>query len=110
MGVVEPPYTEKPAGSGEYIFMQHHRPPSISFVNTSYDDAYNQHHIRFSPGLDDDVLVTFPSFVYSEATSMPHKGDTSTADTNGPVALSAWPIINQQTLSAYCRNAATCFM
>ncbi|KAI3520325.1 hypothetical protein L1887_09673 [Cichorium endivia] len=104
MDAVEPRYNEKPAGSGDYIFMvgfvllvllllaftyafhncrrsRSAAPPSISFVNTSSDDAYNEHHIRFSPGLDDDVLVTFPSFVYSEA-AMPHKGDT-TADTSG---------------------------
>ncbi|MFS7957442.1 putative transcription factor C2H2 family [Helianthus anomalus] len=45
-------------------------PPPISSTTTTIDAAV----IRFSGGLDDDVLVTFPTFVYSEF-SMPRKGD-----------------------------------
>ncbi|KAD7479866.1 hypothetical protein E3N88_03002 [Mikania micrantha] len=50
-------------------------PPSITFRTTAYDDADSHRLVRFSCGLDDDVLVTFPTFLYSDAT-MARKGDT----------------------------------
>ncbi|PWA43011.1 zinc finger, RING/FYVE/PHD-type [Artemisia annua] len=53
-------------------------PPSISFGTTIYDEADNHHLIRFSRGLDDDVLVTFPTLLYSDV-----KGDTTANDANG---------------------------
>ncbi|KAI3793566.1 hypothetical protein L1987_36185 [Smallanthus sonchifolius] len=48
-------------------------PPSFTFTTTAYEDADSLRLIRFSRGLDDDVLVTFPTFLYSDA-----KGDTAT--------------------------------
>ncbi|PWA57016.1 Aquaporin-like protein [Artemisia annua] len=53
-------------------------PPSISFGTTTYDKAENHHLIRFSHGLNDDVLVTFPTLLYSL-----FKGDTTANDANG---------------------------
>ncbi|KAD5961865.1 hypothetical protein E3N88_13338 [Mikania micrantha] len=37
----------------------------ISLANHHHVGAIN-HHIKFSQGLDDDVLVSFPTFVYSD--------------------------------------------
>ncbi|KAD7479865.1 hypothetical protein E3N88_03001 [Mikania micrantha] len=48
-------------------------PPS----DTADVEASDRHLIRFTGGLDDDVLVTFPTSVYSE-TTMPHKFGTGT--------------------------------
>ncbi|XP_076914077.1 RING-H2 finger protein ATL70-like [Bidens hawaiensis] len=45
-------------------------PPSISFSTTAYDDADSRRLIRLSYGIDEDVLVTFPTFLYS------NKGET----------------------------------
>ncbi|KAF5770520.1 putative transcription factor C2H2 family [Helianthus annuus] len=77
---------------GSYIYKSstRFRPPprantTIAFgTTTNHHHAHDDHHlITFSQGLADDVLVTFPTFVYSEAL-MPriHKGDASTDDTN----------------------------
>ncbi|KAJ0704794.1 putative transcription factor C2H2 family [Helianthus annuus] len=101
---VEPPYTtnsSNPHGGDAYIFVigflctvfllmsltytsyickrprSSPPPPSMSFTNTPYEEADNHHLIRFSYGLDEDILITFPTFLYSDAT-MPHKGDAAT--------------------------------
>ncbi|XP_023767891.1 RING-H2 finger protein ATL70-like [Lactuca sativa] len=101
MYAVEPPYTansSKAAGTGDYIFMAGfvfcflllvtfgytiymcRRSQSPTPISTTNDDTHNHHLIRISPGLDDDVLVTFPTFVYSdsEATGVAHKSGTTT--------------------------------
>ncbi|KAK1409720.1 hypothetical protein QVD17_36249 [Tagetes erecta] len=51
-------------------------PPSISFSTTAYDDADSHRLVRFSRGLDDDVIVTFPTFLYSDVTIL-SKGDAA---------------------------------
>lgn len=52
--------------------------PDISLVSTTHD-ANNHHHIiSISRGLDDDILVTFPTFAYSEDL-MPHSTDANTS-------------------------------
>lgn len=100
-----PPFTtntiRSPPGSRDYLFVvgfffttlllflityvcctcKRSRSPPPS--DTADEDADNHHLIRFSRGLDDDVLVTFPTSVYSE-TIMRQKFDTS-----GTVANSA---------------------
>ncbi|GJZ61364.1 RING-H2 finger protein ATL70-like protein [Tanacetum coccineum] len=49
----------------------------------TYDDVHDDHLVRFSHGLNDDVLVTFPMFVYSDAKAS-YKGDThNDTDMNG---------------------------
>ncbi|KAD7479877.1 hypothetical protein E3N88_03013 [Mikania micrantha] len=50
-------------------------PPPLATTN-------HQHIIRISQGLDDEVIATFQTFVYSEAMIMPQKGDTPTCDAN----------------------------
>ncbi|KAL8247491.1 hypothetical protein R6Q59_008707 [Mikania micrantha] len=92
---IEPPYTTdsgRPQGGDTYIFAigffcivvllisltytsyicKRSRPPppppSITFRTTAHDDADSHRLVRFSCGLDDDVLVTFPTFLYSDAT------------------------------------------
>ncbi|GJX35384.1 hypothetical protein Tco_0246941 [Tanacetum coccineum] len=102
-GGVEPPFTPnsiKPTGGDAYIFVvgffctivllislmyssyicrrTHSTPPPISFGTTIYDEEDNHHLIRFSRGLDDEVLVTFPTLLYSDV-----KGDTTANDANG---------------------------
>ncbi|KAF5799113.1 putative transcription factor C2H2 family [Helianthus annuus] len=101
---VAPPYTTpgttvNPPGSHDYLFLvgffctvillitityascscfkasRSPPPPSIT-----HDDGYND---RFSRGLDDDVIVTFPTFVYSETRILDHKFDNSTYDKGG---------------------------
>nr|XP_043633629.1 RING-H2 finger protein ATL70-like [Erigeron canadensis] len=56
------------------------QPTTISFDTIYNEDIENRHHhlmSRFSDrGLDDNVLVTFPMFLYSDAT-MPHKDECS---------------------------------
>ncbi|XP_024964621.1 RING-H2 finger protein ATL70-like [Cynara cardunculus var. scolymus] len=54
-------------------------PPTISFGATIHNNV-DHRLITISPGLDDDVLLTFPTFLYSQAT-MAHKGVTP-ADAN----------------------------
>ncbi|KAI3520326.1 hypothetical protein L1887_09674 [Cichorium endivia] len=51
---------------------------TISFGTTSLDDARHPRprKLLWWHRYDDDVLVTFPSFIFSEVT-MPHKGDTA---------------------------------
>ncbi|MFS7957430.1 putative transcription factor C2H2 family [Helianthus anomalus] len=60
-----------------YCFKASRSPPPPTITN---DDGYND---RFSPGLDDDVIVTFPTFVYSETRILDHKFDTTTYDKGG---------------------------
>ncbi|KAK1409716.1 hypothetical protein QVD17_36245 [Tagetes erecta] len=48
------------------------RPQPRTATITNVDD---HHLIICSKGLDDEVIVTFPTFVYSEAMMQPHKGD-----------------------------------
>ncbi|KAL4576699.1 hypothetical protein LXL04_012797 [Taraxacum kok-saghyz] len=107
----QPPYPEntgEPAGIGNYIFVagfvfsflllfivtyscymcrQSRSPPTptVSILSTTHDDTYD-HRIRISPGLDDDVLVTFPTFIYSEAT-VSHKGGTDVNDSGCSICL-----------------------
>ncbi|KAI3809292.1 hypothetical protein L1987_25263 [Smallanthus sonchifolius] len=54
-----------------------HSPSPPPPANSDDDDNF----IRFSQGLDDDVIITFPTFVYSETTTL-HKFDATT-DANG---------------------------
>ncbi|KAL7612489.1 hypothetical protein Lser_V15G08308 [Lactuca serriola] len=102
---VAPPHSGKPPGGDAYIFVvaffciilllitityasnickrpRSPPPPIISFgaTSTTFDVADSHHLISFSRGLDDDVLVTFPTFLYSEVT-IPHKGATDSCDT-----------------------------
>ncbi|KAL4576700.1 hypothetical protein LXL04_012798 [Taraxacum kok-saghyz] len=56
-------------------------PPTISFGTITSDDPHNHHLISLSHGLDDNVLVTFPTFLYSDV-KMTHKGGTAT-DSSG---------------------------
>lgn len=44
-------------------------------VSFGTEDADNHHLITFSRGLDDDLLVTFPTFLYPDA-ALAQKGDT----------------------------------
>ncbi|KAJ0657513.1 putative transcription factor C2H2 family [Helianthus annuus] len=53
-----------------YHICKRSRSPPPSDTN---EDAHNRHLIRLSRGLDEDVLVTFPTSVYSE-TKVPHTG------------------------------------
>ncbi|XP_076951133.1 E3 ubiquitin-protein ligase ATL9-like [Bidens hawaiensis] len=46
-------------------------------VTIAYNYRYDSNLVGFSQGVDDDVLVTFPTFVYCEITT-PHKPDTVT--------------------------------
>ncbi|XP_076938044.1 RING-H2 finger protein ATL32-like [Bidens hawaiensis] len=53
-------------------------------VTIAYNYRYNDNNLeRFSQGVDDDVLVTFPTFVYSEITT-PYKLNNVT-DVKGTV-------------------------
>jgi hypothetical protein len=54
----------------------------VQFIIISSRAAYIRNHgnnITFSRGIDDEVLVTFPTFVYSEA-MMSQKGDANSSD------------------------------
>nr|XP_043633625.1 putative RING-H2 finger protein ATL71 [Erigeron canadensis] len=54
-------------------------PPNLSFGRvtiTNYDEAHDNQLLRFSRGLDDDVLLAFPMFIYSDAT-IAQKGDNA---------------------------------
>ncbi|XP_071708127.1 putative RING-H2 finger protein ATL71 [Rutidosis leptorrhynchoides] len=51
-------------------------PPVISFAITNDNIDDNNHVIKFSNGLDDNVLVTFPTFVYSDV-MIHHKENNS---------------------------------
>lgn len=103
---IEPPFTNntgKSHGGDAYIFVvgffcifvlltsltsshickrSRSPPPTVSFDN----DADNHHLLTFSRGLDDDVLVTFPTFLYSEAT-MPHKCNIENLATNSVCSI-----------------------
>ncbi|KAI3748488.1 hypothetical protein L6452_11586 [Arctium lappa] len=61
-----------------YIYNRYRSPlPTVSFFGaTIYNDADDHRLLTISPGLDDDVLLTFPTFLYSQAT-VAHKGDTA---------------------------------
>ncbi|KAI3809291.1 hypothetical protein L1987_25262 [Smallanthus sonchifolius] len=48
-----------------YICKRHMCSPSPPQPTTN-DAAENHQFVTFSPGVDDDVIVTFPTFVYSE--------------------------------------------
>lgn len=102
---VPPPYAtlspiSNPPGSHDYLFVvgffctvlflftivyvsygcKHSRtsPPA-----TAYDNGSDDNLMRFSRGLDDDVIVTIPTFAYSE-TRMAKKVETATdADDSG---------------------------
>ncbi|GJY29671.1 hypothetical protein Tco_0405438 [Tanacetum coccineum] len=70
---------------GSYLYNRsmHSRPSSpLPFIIISSRTTYIRNHggnITFSQGIDDDVLVTFPTFVYSEA-MMSQKGDANSSD------------------------------
>ncbi|PWA43008.1 zinc finger, RING/FYVE/PHD-type [Artemisia annua] len=50
---------------------------------TTYSDVQDHHLIKFSLGLNDDVLVTFPTFLYSDAKAS-YKSDNDTdVEANG---------------------------
>ncbi|KAK9078691.1 hypothetical protein SSX86_002748 [Deinandra increscens subsp. villosa] len=91
---VAPPYTTPspigdPPGSHDYFFVvgffctvlflltityavcicKNSRSQLPLSTTTVYDDGYDENLVRFSRGVDDDVLVTFPTFVYSERTT-----------------------------------------
>nr|GEY97038.1 RING-H2 finger protein ATL70-like [Tanacetum cinerariifolium] len=70
---------------GSYLYNRsmRSRPSSpLPFIIISSRTAYIRNHggnITFSQGIDDDVLVTFPTFVYSEA-MMSQKKDANSSD------------------------------
>ncbi|KAI3799596.1 hypothetical protein L1987_34895 [Smallanthus sonchifolius] len=74
---------------GSYIYKSgtHSRPPPRAHTTTNHHPTDDNHHvIRFSQGLDDNVLMTFPTFVYSEAL-MTNKGDASTDANNSGCSI-----------------------
>ncbi|KAK1421175.1 hypothetical protein QVD17_23320 [Tagetes erecta] len=105
IATASPPYAtlspiRNPAGSHDYLFVvgffctvlllftivyasyscKHSRSPTHA---TAYNNESDDNLVRFSRGLDDDVLVTIPTFVYSE-TRMAQKVETATdADDSG---------------------------
>ncbi|KAK1409721.1 hypothetical protein QVD17_36250 [Tagetes erecta] len=100
-----PPFTtQSPPGSQDYLFVvgffftalllflityvsytckrSQSPPPS----DTADDEADNNQLIRSSRGLDDNVLVTFQTSIYSE-TTMPHKSDTNNCGVGCSICL-----------------------
>ncbi|PWA59262.1 zinc finger, RING/FYVE/PHD-type [Artemisia annua] len=74
-----------------YICKRHTRfqspPPTAISLATSTNGTNNNHHfIRLPRGLDDDVLVTFPTYVYSEVI-MSSKEDASTNTNSSECAI-----------------------
>ncbi|XP_071708129.1 RING-H2 finger protein ATL70-like [Rutidosis leptorrhynchoides] len=96
---LDPPYPNlgKPPGSNDYLFVVGFFVSAILILALAYvyykckrsdqsqqqpatmdEDSSDRHLLRFSlGGLHDDVLVTFPTFLYSEVT-MTQKAHTAT--------------------------------
>ncbi|GKD47086.1 RING-H2 finger protein ATL70-like protein [Tanacetum coccineum] len=71
---------------------------------TNYDDVYEDHPIGLSRGLDDDVLVTFPTFVYSEVTMDNKKGDSAVKGPGCSICLADYKATDVIRLLPECRH------
>ncbi|KAI3793562.1 hypothetical protein L1987_36181 [Smallanthus sonchifolius] len=72
---------------GSYIYKSgtgSRRAPARATITHQTDN--NHHVIGFAQGLDDNVLMTFPTFVYSQA-MMTNKGDASTDANNSGCSI-----------------------
>lgn len=71
---------------------------------TNYDNVYEDHPIRLSRGLDDDVLVTFPTFVYSEVTMANQKSDIVVKGSGCSICLADYKATDVIRLLPECRH------